>query len=60
MLKSAIKAGADFAKFQLYDSQKIFGDSSRKKYEFTFDQVKEIKSICDYYDIDFFHILRNL
>ena len=53
MIRLSSLGGADFAKFQLYDSQKIFGDSSRKKYEFTFDQVKEIKSICDYYEIDF-------
>ncbi len=39
---------------QLYDSQRVFGDSSRSKNEFTYDQVSTILSICDAYGIEFF------
>ena len=53
MIRLSFLGGADFAKFQLYDSQKLFGDSSRKKFEFSFNQVKELKNICDYYGIEF-------
>lgn len=44
----------DYAKFQLYDSVRVFGDDSRKQNEFTFKQVEDIKSICDFYGIEFF------
>lgn len=45
---------ADFAKFQLYDSKRVFGDDSRKRNEFTYKQVCYIKEICDCYNIEFF------
>jgi len=45
---------ADYVKFQLYNSVRVFGDESRKKNEFTFEQVKTLKEICDYYNIEFF------
>jgi len=54
LIRQASTGGADFAKFQLYDSIRVFGDDSRKQNEFTFEQVKDIKSICDFYNIEFF------
>ena len=54
LIRQSSLGGADFAKFQLYDSQRVFGDDSRKKNEFTFEQVRKIKNICDHYDIEFF------
>lgn len=54
MIRQIVSGGADLIKLQLYTSKLLFGDESRKKYEFTFEQVKDIKSICDHYDIEFF------
>lgn len=54
LIRQSSIGGADFAKFQLYSSQRVFGDDSRAKNEFTFSQVKTIKEICDAYDIEFF------
>jgi len=54
LVRQSSIGGADFAKFQLYDSVRVFGDDSRKKNEFSFAQVKLIKEICDAYDIEFF------
>jgi len=54
LIRQSAIGGADYAKFQLYDSIRVFGDESRKKNEFTFDQVKMIKSICDVHNIEFF------
>ena len=54
LIRQSAIGGADYAKFQLYDSIRVFGDESRKKNEFTFDQVKMIKSICKAHGIEFF------
>ena len=54
LIRQSALGGADFAKFQLYDSKRVFGDNSRKKNEFTFSQVDLIKKICDAYNIEFF------
>jgi len=54
LIRQSSAGGSDFAKFQLYSSERVFGDDSRKKNEFTFDQVKTIKQICDAYNIEFF------
>lgn len=54
LIRQAAMGGADYAKFQLYDSLKLFGDDSRKHNEFTFEAVKEIKHLCEYYGIEFF------
>ena len=54
MIRQSAIGGADYTKFQLYSSQRVFGDDSRKKFEFTFDQVKKITEICNYYQIEFF------
>ena len=54
LIRQSSLGGADYAKFQLYDSIRVFGDESRKKNEFTFTQVKDIKEMCDYYNIEFF------
>jgi len=54
LIRQSAEGGADFAKFQLYDSVRVFGDDSRSKNEFTFDQVETILSICNAYDIEFF------
>ena len=54
LIRQSAIGGADYAKFQLYDSIRVFGDESRKKNEFTFDQVKTVKSICKAHNIEFF------
>lgn len=54
LIRQSALGGADYAKFQLYDSVRVFGDDSRKKNEFTFEQVKQIKQICDAYQVNFF------
>ena len=54
LIRQSAVGGADFAKFQLYNSQRVFGDDSRKKNEFTFEQVAKIKQVCDYHGIEFF------
>mgnify|MGYP004447990325 CR=1 FL=1 len=54
LIRQSAIGGADFAKFQLYDSVRVFGDESRKKNEFNFEQVKTIKQICEHYNIEFF------
>lgn len=53
LVRQSAVGGADYAKFQLYDSVRVFGDDSRKKNEFTYSQVQTIKSICDAYGINF-------
>jgi len=54
LIRQSAIGGADYAKFQLYDSVRVFGDESRKRNEFTFDQVARIKDICDAHGIEFF------
>jgi len=54
LIRQSSIGGADFAKFQLYSSLRVFGDDSRIKNEFSFEQVNLIKSICDFYKIEFF------
>ena len=54
LIRQSAEGGADFAKFQLYDSVRVFGDNSRKKNEFTFEEIKKIKRVCDAYNIEFF------
>lgn len=54
MIRQSAIGGADFAKFQLYNSHRVFGDDSRKRFEFTFEQVKTISELCNYYNIEFF------
>jgi len=53
LIRQSAIGGADVAKFQLYDSVRVFGDESRKKNEFSFTQVETIKKICDAYNIEF-------
>ena len=54
LIRQSAVGGADFAKFQLYDSVRVFGDDSRARNEFTYQQVETIVSICKSYDIEFF------
>ena len=54
LIRQSSEGGADFAKFQLYDSVRVFGDKSREKNEFTYSQVKTIVDICKAYGIEFF------
>ena len=54
LVRQSALGGADFAKFQLYDSVRVFGDDSRARNEFTYEQVEAIMSICNAYDIEFF------
>jgi sialic acid synthase SpsE len=54
LIRQSAAGGADFAKFQLYNSQRVFGDDSRAKNEFSFNQVQTIKQLCDCYNIEFF------
>lgn len=54
LIRQASFGGANAVKFQLYTSKLLFGDESRKEYEFTYNEVKQIKSICDLFGIEFF------
>jgi sialic acid synthase SpsE len=54
LIRQSAVGGADYAKFQLYDSVRVFGDESRKRNEFTFEQVKIIKDMCEAHGIEFF------
>ena len=58
LIRQSKIGGADYAKFQLYNSVRVFGDESRKQNEFTFKQVRQIKDICDNYGITFFFMDR--
>lgn len=53
MIRQSKIGGADYVKIQLYTSKLIWGDDSRKKYEFTFDQVRCIKDLCHTHQIRF-------
>ena len=53
LIRQSAEGGADFAKFQLYDSVRVFGDKSREKNEFSYEQVETISSICRAYDISY-------
>lgn len=54
LVKQSALGGADYAKFQLYNSMRVFGDTSRSQNEFTYNQVKNIVDICNAYNIEFF------
>ena len=54
LIRQSAIGGADYAKFQLYDSIRVFGDESRKKNEFTLPQVRQMKDMCDVHGIEFF------
>ena len=54
LIRQSAIGGADYAKFQLYDSVRVFGDKSRSRNEFTFNQVRQIKDMCDVHGIEFF------
>lgn len=45
--------GADVAKIQILNSQRIWGNDLRKFLELTFDEVKQIKAACDSVGIEF-------
>lgn len=53
LIRQSKLGGADYAKFQLYTSQLIWGDDSRKHNEFTFNQVAQIRDMCEMHDIRF-------
>ena len=53
MIRQSKIGGADYAKIQLYTSQLIWGDDSRKGNEFTFEQVCRIKDLCQTHQICF-------
>jgi N-acetylneuraminate synthase/N,N'-diacetyllegionaminate synthase len=50
---SAFLNGADAAKIQILNSQRIWGDDTRKYMEMTFGQVKEFKDYCDQIGVEF-------
>jgi len=52
MALSAHLAGADVVKLQLLNSQRIWGDDSRKELELTKDQTKDIFDYCRGLDIE--------
>ena len=54
LVLNAYLAGADAVKIQLLNSQKIWGDNSRKYLEMSFEQVKSIHQYCKNLDIEFF------
>ncbi len=53
MIRQCYVGGADVAKFQLYSSQVVFGDDSRRHNEMTFEQAERAKKICDFHEIEF-------
>ncbi len=53
MIRQSKAGGADVAKFQVYDSQKVFGDDSRSHNEFTEDDLTTTAEMCDAYGIEF-------
>ena len=53
MAMSAWLNGADSAKLQIFTSQSIWGDDSRKYLEMSYEQVKEFKEYCDMIGIEF-------
>ena len=50
---SAWQNGADVVKIQLFKSEVVWDDDSRRYMEMTFDQVKDLKSFCDNLGIKF-------
>jgi sialic acid synthase SpsE len=50
---SAWMNGADVVKIQLFKSEVVWGDDSRRYMEMTFDQVKSLKDYCDNLGITF-------
>jgi len=54
MALQAHLAGADSVKLQLLNSQRIWGDDSRKDLELSFDQTKDIFDYCRNLDIEIF------
>jgi pseudaminic acid synthase len=46
-------AGADIVKIQILNSERIWGDNTRKYLEMTYDEVKEIKDYCDTIGVEF-------
>ena len=50
---SAWMNGANVIKIQLFKSEDVWGDDSRRYMEMTFDQVKELKDYCDNLGITF-------
>jgi len=53
LIRQAALGGADYAKFQLYNSRRVFGDDSRKQNEFTLEQVRQLQAMCAFYGIEF-------
>ena len=53
LIRQSSIGGADYAKFQVYDSQKVFGDDSRAHNEFTYDELAITAEMCDVYGIEF-------
>lgn len=54
LIRKSKMGGADWIKFQLYSSEKLFGNWSRKKYEISFKELQELDNICKFYNIDWF------
>lgn len=54
LVRQAKLGGADLLKVQLYDSVRLFGDTSRSFNDLPFPIVKEVKATCDFYGIEFF------
>jgi len=50
---SAFINGADVAKIQILNSQRIWGDDSRKYLEMTYEQVKDFYNFCKTHSIEF-------
>jgi len=53
LIRQSKAGGADYAKFQVYNSEKVFGDDSRSHNEFTQTELEIVAEMCDVYGIEF-------
>jgi sialic acid synthase SpsE len=53
LIRQSKAGGADYAKFQVYNSKTVFGDDSRAHNEFSQKELSIVAEMCDVYGIEF-------